>query len=650
VSAARPPAAPELLQDHQARSAEDVLPGSGLGPWDAPAVIWCVAGNDSGGGAGLSADLRAADAFGVHACPVVAAITAQHSHSVRRVEAVSPELLAAQMDTLAEDLRPRAIKTGVLGSAANVRTLARMIDRLRAQAPLALVVDPVLRASSGDVLADRELLAALRGELLPRATLLTPNRREAAALLGRGEAPAAALPELARALQALGAEAVCITGGDAARIAGGDAAWIIGGNAAYIGVGPAARIPGTDAAVATSTGGAIGTEGDGGDGGSITRADAAADPGAHDWLQTPHAQGWLSGPRFATRHSHGTGCSFASAAAAALARGFVAADAVVLARMAVAEALRCDAALAPPGHGPGPVRLQSGFGVRARALPMLWPEALPPTHLAQPPFDSAHPPSASAPDFADPAPPRAPSAAPAPPFRLARRRGATPAAYAIVDSAARAEAVLAAGVKIVQLRIKTAAPDAALRGQIAQALLAAHQCAAQLVVNDHWELACELGATAVHLGQEDLLALDAPSRRRLREAQVRGLQLSLSSHSLWELSRAAAWSPAAVACGPVWPTTTKAMPWMPQGLHNLAWWCAVSPAPVIAIGGILSPRQAEEAARCGPAAVALVRALNDDPAAALPVYQASLVAGAASTPQPVPLLPNPTLPCAGLPF
>jgi hydroxymethylpyrimidine kinase/phosphomethylpyrimidine kinase/thiamine-phosphate diphosphorylase len=218
-----------------------------------------------------------------------------------------------------------------------------------------------------------------------------------------------------------------------------------------------------------------------------------------------------------------------------------------------------------------------------------------------------------------------------------------PAAYAIVDSAARAEAVLAAGVKTVQLRIKAAASDVQLRDQIVQALRAAHQAGAQLVVNDHWELAAELGAPAVHLGQEDLQALDDPSRRQLREAQSRGLQLSLSSHSLWELSRAAAWSPAAVACGPVWPTTTKAMPWHRQGLHNLAWWCAVAPAPVIAIGGILTPRQAAEAARCGPAAVALVRALNDDPAAALPAYQAALAAGAAAAPEPVPLLPNPTL-------
>lgn len=516
-------------------------------------VIWCVAGNDSGGGAGLSADLRAADAFGVHACPVVAAVTAQHSQAVRRVEAVSPELLAAQLDTLAEDLRPRVIKTGVLGSAANVKTLARTVDRLRADAPLALVVDPVLRASSGDALADRELLAALRGELLPRATLLTPNRREAAALLGRNDAPTAALPELARAFQALGAEAVCITGGD-----------------------------------------------------------AETDTGAHDWLQAPHAQGWLSGPRIATRHSHGTGCSFASAAAAALARGFVAADALVLARMAVSEALRRDADAIPPGRGPGPVRLQTGFGTQARALPMLWPEDLPPADASLP-------------------------------VRRAPLPGAVPTAYAIVDSAARAESLLAAGVKTVQLRIKSAALDAPLRDEIARALQAARQAGAQLVVNDHWALAVELGAPAVHLGQEDLQALDAPSRRRLREAQARGLQLSLSSHSLWELARAAAWSPAAVACGPVWPTTTKAMPWHPQGLHNLAWWCAVAPAPVIAIGGILTPAQAAEAARCGPAAVALVRALNDDPARSLPAFRNALAAGAASAPAPVPALPNPTL-------
>ena len=112
-------------------------------------VVWSIAGTDSGGGAGLGADQRAADAFGVHLCPVVAAVTAQHSRAVTQVEPVPEALLEAQLAALAEDMPPRAVKTGLLGSAGHVRAVARWIDRLRAAAPVALVVDPVLAATSG---------------------------------------------------------------------------------------------------------------------------------------------------------------------------------------------------------------------------------------------------------------------------------------------------------------------------------------------------------------------------------------------------------------------------------------------------------------------------------------------------------------------
>ena len=88
-------------------------------------VVWSIAGNDSAGGAGLSADLRAAEAFGVHLCPVVAAVTAQNSRAVARVEAVSAQLLDAQLAALEDDMPPRVVKTGLLGSAALVQVVAR---------------------------------------------------------------------------------------------------------------------------------------------------------------------------------------------------------------------------------------------------------------------------------------------------------------------------------------------------------------------------------------------------------------------------------------------------------------------------------------------------------------------------------------------
>ena len=515
-------------------------------------IIWSVAGNDSGGGAGLSADQRAAEAMGVHLCPVVAALTAQNSVAVTHMEAVSAELLEAQLATLAGDLPPRVIKTGLLGSAENARVLARCIDRLREWGPVALVIDPVLRASTGAALADAELLRAYRDELLPRATVITPNRREAAGLLHLDAADdAMPVPQQAQALQDLGAQAVCITGGDAQEAL------------------------------------------------------------AHDWLLSPHAQGWLTLPRVATPHTHGTGCSFATGVAAALALGFVAADALVLAKMLTAHALR---RAEPLGAGAGPVRAAAGFSRDPSLLPHLSLGREAPRTWAQ------------------------------------RPRAAGPGLYAIVDSADRVAAVVSAGAPTVQLRIKRPPELSAsewttqLEQAIARSLTTARQTGATLYINDHWRQALALGARALHLGQEDLLALNPEDHRRLAHARAEGVALGLSSHSLWELCRAAALQPDYIACGPVWPTTTKDMPWRPQGLDNLAWWAAMSPAPVVAIGGILTPEQLEATAACGAEGGCVVRGLGSDPATTLPVWAQAWARGQASAASArAPEWPHPSL-------
>lgn len=507
--------------------------------------IASVAGTDSGGGAGLSADQRAAQAFDVHLCPVVAAVTAQHSRAVRHVEALSPALLQAQLDALAEDLPPAAIKTGLLGSAANARVLARWIDTLRQQRPdLALVVDPVLRASTGAPFADAELLAAYREELLPRATLVTPNRREAAALLGQAaEARPDALPAQAAALRALGAQAVLLTGGD-----------------------------------------------------------AQDETQALDWLDSPQARGGLAHPRIATPHTHGSGCTLASAAAAALARGFPVADAAVLAKLLTTHALR---QAGPQGAGAGPVWATPGWGQPGATLPTLGWDDLPPPATVLP----------------------APR-----PFAAGL--------YGIVDSAEAALALLRQpGLPLRHLQLRCKAPaggadaawHAALADTIRRCLPVAEAAGVTLWVNDHWETALAAGARALHLGQEDWAGLSPAQRSRLQQARAHeGVALGLSSHSVWELARAAGLRPSYIACGPVWFTTTKAMPWRPQGLDNLAWWAALSPAPVVAIGGVLQPDQARAAAAAGASAVCLVRGLAGATPTTLQTWQAAWAAGRAT--------------------
>ncbi len=512
-------------------------------------VVWSVAGNDSGAGAGLQADLRAFDACGVHGCTVVATLTAQNSCAVQRVEAVSASMLDAQLAALAEDLRPRVIKTGLLGSAEAVQVLAGWVRRLRAAAPdqpVALVIDPVWRASTGASMAGEGLRQALLSELLPLATVITPNRAEAAWLLGL--ATPRPWPEMARDLAALGPSGVVITGGD-----------------------------GTD----------LGAD-----------ADLAC-----DWLHSVEASGWLFAPRLRAPHNHGTGCVFASTLASALAHGFAVADATVLAKMMVTEALRHGYAA---GSGAGPVAPQIGFAARPENLPGFRPDDL-----------IAAQPEAFAPE-----------------------RGLD--LYAVVDSAAWVERLAQAGVRTVQLRLK---PDVALargvdlRVEIERCVALQKRFDLKFYVNDHWALAMEAGAYGVHVGQEDLAHVDVAAIRRA------GLRLGLSTHSLWELARAWALRPSYIACGPVHATTTKDMPWQPQGLHNLGWWRQMVPGlPVVGIGGF-TPERLEAAASTGVDGLAVLSGITAaaDPEAAVRAYQAALCQGRSAPVLAPPHWPRPSL-------
>lgn len=499
-------------------------------------IVWSIAGSDSGGGAGIQADLKAFEAFDVHGCTAVAALTAQHSAAVERIEPVSPSMLDAQLAALAADMPPAAVKTGLLGSADNLRVVAQWVDRLRAAQPgLALVVDPVLRATTGASFADDAVLQAYRDELLPRATLVTPNRREAELLLGQ---PGIAAGLAAQALVEAGARAAVVTGGD-------------------------------------------------------DRGTTAADH-AH----TPQAGGRLELPRIDTPHHHGTGCVFASSAAAALALGFAEAEAVVLAKMSTAGALHHGYAA---GRGAGPVRPRAGFASRLDHLPA-WGSAATETFapLARPDLGL----------------------------------------YAIVDSADWLERVLAAGVRTVQLRIKDRTHPR-LSQEIRRSVQAARSAGAELFINDHWALAIEHGAYGVHLGQEDLATADLDALR------AAGLRLGISTHAYWEVCRAWALRPSYIACGPIHATLLKRMPWTPQGDDNLAHWCALLQpgTPVVAIGG-MDEQRTQEAARCGAAGVAVVSAITAaaSPEAAVASLQAAMMLGRSLPARAAPALARPTLP------
>ena len=325
---------------------------------------------------------------------------------------------------------------------------------------------------------------------------------------------------------------------------------------------------------------------------SIARADGRR----MHWLDAEHARGWIE-PVANGLDARSDPTNFARSIADALAAGFVGADAVLLACAGDSDLPRLS------------------WGVEASFAPR----------------------SAAR---------RAPASPPPPTMRHI-------GLYAIVDSSRQLHRVLDAGVRTVQLRIKRPPIadegwNATLRAEIEASIAAARALDAELILNDHWKIAAELGITAVHLGQEDLLHLGDSGRAELVGS---GVRLGISSHSVWELCRARSLDPRYIACGPVWPTTTKDMPWLPQGPDNLAWWCKHAGAPVVAIGGILEPEQARIAARTGADGVCLVRALGADPAATVPIFGHAIESGGresdvarTATRAAVPRWPHPTLP------
>lgn len=239
-------------------------------------VVLTVAGSDSGGGAGLQADLRTFAAHGVHGTSAITAVTAQNSVAVLDWVALDPRMVVAQMEAVASDMPVAAAKTGMLATAAIVSAVAAAIERLRL--PL-VVVDPVMVAKSGDRLLDRDAETAYRERLLPLATVVTPNLPEAESLLGRPVRTLAEMREAARALRAMGPRAVVVKGGH--------------------------------------------LEGD-----------------AVDVFWDGERMEDLSAPRIATKNTHGTGCTYSAAIAARLALGDPLLDAVRGAKAYLTEAIR----------------------------------------------------------------------------------------------------------------------------------------------------------------------------------------------------------------------------------------------------------------------------------------------------------------------
>ncbi|MDT1062690.1 bifunctional hydroxymethylpyrimidine kinase/phosphomethylpyrimidine kinase [Paracoccus sp. CPCC 101403] len=256
-------------------------------------IALTIAGSDSGGGAGIQADLKSFSALGVFGASVITAITAQNTRTVAAVEAVSPAMVVAQIDAVFGDLDIRAIKIGMLGGPDVITAVAERLRALLETNPIPVVLDPVMVAKSGDALLPEDSVAALRDQLIPLATVLTPNLPEAARLLGLAPAVTPGqMAEQGHALSRLGAAHVLMKGGHA-------------------------------------------------EGETCT-----------DLLIGPHPL-TLTAPRLATRNTHGTGCSLSSGIAAGLAQGMTVPEAVTRAHRWLQGAIAAaDDLSVGLGHGP----------------------------------------------------------------------------------------------------------------------------------------------------------------------------------------------------------------------------------------------------------------------------------------------------------
>ncbi len=256
-------------------------------------VAWTIGGSDSGGGAGIQADIKTFNGLGIHGCSVITALTAQNTTGVSSIETVSAAMLASQIQALQQDLPPKAIKTGMLYNVETIKQIAKLFSQTKAFK----LCDPVMVATSGrSLLSSEDTIETLIHYLLPTVDLLTPNIPEAEALLGikastTKEHDEDYIKDLSTKLLALGAKAVLIKGGH-------------------------------------SNG-----------------------PLSNDYFQDKNSSAWFISKRLNTQSTHGTGCTLSAAIVACIAQDYSILDAIVIAKAYVSQGLRTAISIGQ-GHGP----------------------------------------------------------------------------------------------------------------------------------------------------------------------------------------------------------------------------------------------------------------------------------------------------------
>ena len=535
----------------------------------APPIVYTVAGSDSGGGAGIQADLHAIHTMNCHGCSAITCLTAQSSVGVTEVHAPPPSFLKTQLDTLTKDMPPKAVKIGMLGTAELARTVGDALAELKAQGRKPWVVlDPVMIATSGAKLVDDDAVKSMIDNIFPYADIVTPNKFEAEALLGRKLNTPEDVQKGAEDIIAMGCKAVLMKGGHT----------LIENN-------------------------------DGSEVGSDVKAtlmyaqdfllSSEPAPAPEDQRLCDGCNGvWLRTTRFETDNTHGTGCTLSSAIAAALALGeqkredkespegatssIGVVDACCLAKAYVAAGIQQGVQL---GKGPGPVA-HTTFPSSSQHFPLI---------ISEPTKDPL--PFRSMLAYSDD-----PSNTEIP--RIGR-------ILPIVDSVEWVERLATTpGVEDIQLRIKGEKDLEKIKEIVVKCEEVCAKNSVRLWINDFWEAAVHAGCFGVHVGQEDLAKMKKAGG--LEKLRSQGIALGVSTHSYAELSAALGVKPSYISLGPVFATKSKSVQFDPQGLGIVQRWRNLIPSsiPFVTIGGIADTKAAKENREAGADCVAVIGAVT----------------------------------------
>ncbi len=506
-------------------------------------IVWTIAGSDSSGGAGIQADIKTLHNLGCEACSVITANTAQNSEGVDEINAVSDDVLWSQLRALHTDKSASVIKIGMLANKRQVLIIADWIEKAKNEWPVApvIVYDPVAIASNGSDLTEEDILPTIKTKLLPLIDVLTPNANEVQRITGVYFISWDSVEDAGRAIIEMGVGAVIIKGG-------------------HLDIEPEYAV------------------------------DYATDGQQHYWLASK---------RIDTEHNHGTGCTYASAVAAALAQDYLLRDAVTIAKAYINQGLsyskEFEGRYCPVWQGQWPSErqyfpdvLQLGSELAKR---LDWqPESC----FNNNKLDES--------DYAK---------------GFAKTDTLELGLYPVVDSVEWIERLLKAGVKTLQIRLKNKSTEE-LEQQIQQAVELGRQYGARLFINDYWQLAIKYKAYGIHLGQEDL------EFANLNAIKAADIKLGISTHGYYELLKAAQISPSYLAVGAIYPTKTKDMIGQIQGLQRLKHFVPLmSEFPMVAIGGI-NINRAKDVIHTGVGSIAVVTAITEaeNPEAVISALQA----------------------------